>query len=59
MKEMFEFPLRRTYELLLEQIQQARGSGKVDIKVSTHIPLLSRRSFQLSKTRALSKALFL
>jgi hypothetical protein len=34
MKEMFEFPLRRTYELLLEQLQQARRNSKVQIKVS-------------------------
>jgi hypothetical protein len=33
MKEMFEFPLRRTYELLLEQMMQARRSGAIDIKV--------------------------
>jgi hypothetical protein len=33
MKEMFEFALRRTYELLLEQLQQARRTGKVYIKV--------------------------
>ena len=32
-KEMFEFPLRRTYELLLEQILQARRTGKVKLKV--------------------------
>ncbi|KAL6707742.1 hypothetical protein ACN47E_003863 [Coniothyrium glycines] len=32
MKEMFEFPLRRTYELLLEQMQEARRSGKVELK---------------------------
>jgi hypothetical protein len=31
--EMFEFPLRRTYELLLDQMRQARKSGKVQIKV--------------------------
>jgi hypothetical protein len=30
---MFEFPLRRTYELLFEQLQQARRAGKVHIKV--------------------------
>jgi hypothetical protein len=30
---MFEFALRRTYELLLEQLQQARRTGKVHIKV--------------------------
>jgi hypothetical protein len=30
---MFEFPLRRTYELLLEQMQKARLSGTVEIKV--------------------------
>jgi hypothetical protein len=35
MKEMFEFPLRRTYELLLEQLRQARRNGSVDIKVCT------------------------
>jgi hypothetical protein len=33
MKELFEFPLRRMYELLLEQLQQARRAGKVQIKV--------------------------
>lgn len=33
MKEMFDFSLRRTYELLLEQMQQARRSGKVGLKV--------------------------
>jgi hypothetical protein len=33
MKEMFEFPLRRMYELPLEQLQQARRAGKVQIKV--------------------------
>ncbi|KAF2130413.1 Hsp70 family protein [Dothidotthia symphoricarpi CBS 119687] len=32
MKEMFEFPLRRTYELLLEQMRQARQGGKITIK---------------------------
>lgn len=30
---MFEFALRRTYELLLGQLQQARRTGKVHIKV--------------------------
>lgn len=34
MKETFEMPLRRTYELLLEQMRQARLSGKVEIKVN-------------------------
>jgi len=33
MKEMFEFSLRRTYELLLRQMQQARRSGNVQLKV--------------------------
>lgn len=33
MQEMFEFPLRRTYELLLDQMKQSRRSGKVEIKV--------------------------
>ncbi|KAI1684350.1 hypothetical protein KJE20_06855 [Pyrenophora tritici-repentis] len=32
MKKMFEFPLRRTYELLLGQIQQARRTGNVQLK---------------------------
>jgi len=36
---MFEFSIRRTYELLFEQMCQARRN-KVDIKVS----LLTRRS---------------
>lgn len=33
MKEMFEMALRRTYELLLQQLQQARRSGTTVIKV--------------------------
>jgi peroxiredoxin family protein len=32
MKEMFEYSLCRTYELLHEQMQQARRSGNVKIK---------------------------
>jgi hypothetical protein len=35
MKDMFEYSLRRTYELLLEQMRQARRGGKVRIKVSS------------------------
>ena len=31
---MFEFPVRRTYELVLEQLQQARKIGITKIKVS-------------------------
>jgi hypothetical protein len=40
MKEYYEFSLNRTYELLQEQMVQARRTGKVDIKVRT-IPGLS------------------
>jgi hypothetical protein len=34
---MFEFPLRRTYELILEQLSQARHKGKANFKVSVHL----------------------
>lgn len=33
MKEMFDFSLKRTYELLQEQLMQARRTGKVQVKV--------------------------
>jgi hypothetical protein len=36
MKETFEMPLCRTYELLQEQMRQARLSSKVEIKVCFH-----------------------
>jgi hypothetical protein len=36
MKETFEMPLCRTYELLQDQMRQARLSGKVEIKVCFH-----------------------
>ena len=39
MREMFEFSLRRTYELLLEQLQQARRTGKAHIKVCRYCHL--------------------
>jgi len=33
MKQMFELSLNRTYELLQEQLVQARRTGKVQVKV--------------------------
>jgi len=33
MVEMFEMPVRRTYELLGEQLNQLRAKKNVDIKV--------------------------
>lgn len=39
MVEMFELSLRRTYELLFEQMCQARRS-KVYIKVRHHFPIM-------------------
>jgi hypothetical protein len=42
MKEMFEFPLRRTRQLVIEQLQQATKTQNVKIKVSRSLKLDTR-----------------
>ncbi|KAH7396593.1 Hsp70 family protein [Phaeosphaeria sp. MPI-PUGE-AT-0046c] len=51
MQEMFEFPLRRTYELLLEQMKQSRISGKVQIKYVFMVGGFSESPYMFEKIK--------
>ncbi|UPX15290.1 uncharacterized protein EKO05_0005744 [Ascochyta rabiei] len=55
MQEMFEFPLRRTYELILGQIQQARCSGKVQLKHLIMVGGFSESPYMYEKIKAFAK----
>ncbi|KAF1944795.1 actin-like ATPase domain-containing protein [Clathrospora elynae] len=56
MKEMFEFPLRRTYELLLQQMQQARRTGKVQIKYVFMVGGFAESPYIYEKIKAFAEA---
>jgi hypothetical protein len=47
MIQMFEFPLRRTRELLLEQLHQVMDNGSVSIKVESRFQILEAVSNSL------------
>ncbi|KAF1833755.1 hypothetical protein BDW02DRAFT_589443 [Decorospora gaudefroyi] len=56
MKEMFEFPLRRTYELLLEQIREARRAHNVELKSVFMVGGFSESPYMYEKIKAFAEA---
>ncbi|KAI4925412.1 hypothetical protein J4E85_007291 [Alternaria conjuncta] len=56
MQEMFEFPLRRTYELLLGQMQQARRKGNARLKWIFMVGGFSESPYMYEKLRVFAEA---
>ncbi|KAH3949858.1 hypothetical protein HBH53_083220 [Parastagonospora nodorum] len=56
MQEMFEFPLRRTYELLQDQMKQARRGGKIKIKYVFMVGGFSESPYIYDKIKAFAEA---
>jgi molecular chaperone DnaK (HSP70) len=56
MVEMFEFPIRRVYELILGQILQARRVGKAEIKYLFMVGGFSESPYMYSKIKAFAEA---
>ncbi|KAF2830509.1 actin-like ATPase domain-containing protein [Ophiobolus disseminans] len=55
MMEMFDFSLRRTYELLLQQLKQARRTGKVEIKYVFMVGGFSESPYMYEKIKAFTE----
>jgi molecular chaperone DnaK (HSP70) len=56
MVTMFELSVRRTYELLLEQLQQVRNSGKADIKYIFMVGGFAESPYIYSKIKTFAEA---
>lgn len=54
--EMFEFPIRRVYELVLAQILQARRLKQAEIKYLFMVSGFSESPYMYSKLKAYAKA---
>jgi molecular chaperone DnaK (HSP70) len=55
MEDMFGFSLRRTYELLLEQMKQARLSGKVQINYIVLVGGLAESPYMFDKIQTFAE----
>ncbi|CAA9962602.1 hypothetical protein P3342_002299 [Pyrenophora teres f. teres] len=55
LREMFEFPLRRTYELLLGQIEQARHTRNVELKSVFMVGGFSESPYIYEKIKAFAE----
>jgi molecular chaperone DnaK (HSP70) len=53
---MFEFPVRRTYELLLEQLQQARKLTRITIKYVFMVGGFAESPYMYSKIKKFAEA---
>ncbi|KAF1911224.1 hypothetical protein BDU57DRAFT_485781 [Ampelomyces quisqualis] len=56
MKEMFEMPLRNTYELLLQQMQQARKSGNTQMKYIFMVGGFAESPYMYKKIQTFAEA---